>query len=169
MTTEIYKPLKEHKPSRIYKTREISNFGNIKNINNKGVITINNGYNNNGYRQVRISGKFYKIHYLVYKYFIGDLPKDYGKYKMVIDHIDDNRGNNHYSNLQLITHKENLEKKKFNKQKKGSCYIKKNRNKKYVFSYYVDGKLYKQSFHTEAEQLELQKLYGELVEDGFII
>lgn len=44
-------------------------------------------------------------HSLVYRAFIGELPPN-----KEIDHIDNNKWNNHYSNLQPLTHKENQEK-----------------------------------------------------------
>lgn len=45
----------------------------------------------------------YLVHRLVYEAFVGKLEE--GK---VIDHIDANRGNNHYKNLRQVTQKENI-------------------------------------------------------------
>lgn len=57
------------------------------------VVTITD---DNGYRAPR------KVHRLVYSAFVG--PLEEGK---VIDHIDDNKDHNHYTNLQQITPPEN--------------------------------------------------------------
>ena len=43
------------------------------------------------------------VHHLVAQAFLGDRPEG-----MVIDHIDGNGFNNHYTNLRYVTHKENL-------------------------------------------------------------
>jgi hypothetical protein len=51
-----------------------------------------------------LDGNMYSIHRLVYKSFIGEIKED-----MVIHHIDENRYNNHYSNLLQITQKENAQ------------------------------------------------------------
>jgi hypothetical protein len=45
------------------------------------------------------------IHRLVYETFIGDIKEGY-----VIDHIDNDRNNNHYSNLQMIKQTQNIKK-----------------------------------------------------------
>ncbi len=51
------------------------------------------------------SKKMFQLHRLVYETFIGNIKDGY-----VIDHIDNDRNNNHYSNLQMITQKENITK-----------------------------------------------------------
>lgn len=48
------------------------------------------------------TSKLMQIHRLVYENFIGDILEGY-----VIDHIDNDRRNNHYSNLQMIKQSEN--------------------------------------------------------------
>jgi hypothetical protein len=45
------------------------------------------------------------IHTLVYEHFLGNIQEGY-----IIDHIDENKSNNHISNLQIMTHSENLKK-----------------------------------------------------------
>lgn len=47
--------------------------------------------------------KHYRLHRLVYKAFIGEIPDG-----MTIDHIDGNRDNNNYHNLRCITQAENV-------------------------------------------------------------
>jgi len=63
---------------------------------------------NKGYNMVMIydnpiKGKVTLIHHLVAECYLGNRPKG-----MVIDHIDNNPKNNHYTNLQYITHTENI-------------------------------------------------------------
>lgn len=63
---------------------------------------------NNGYQQVTLfieKGKSIriKVHQLVAKLWIGDYPEG----KTTIDHIDGNKFNNHYSNLEYVTAYEN--------------------------------------------------------------
>ena len=48
-------------------------------------------------------GRMMTVHSLVAQAFLGDRPKG-----MVIDHIDGNRFNNHYTNLRYCTQKENV-------------------------------------------------------------
>lgn len=45
------------------------------------------------------------VHRLVYEAFIGQIPKD-----MTVDHIDGNKLNNHYLNLQILSRGENSQK-----------------------------------------------------------
>ena len=59
--------------------------------------------NNEGYFKFRYKGKGILIHRLVYAAFVGPLDRD-----KVINHIDGNPSNNHPSNLELITQKENM-------------------------------------------------------------
>ena len=81
----------------------IDEYGNI--YNRKGIIKsymINSGYlaiklQNKGTR------KHYLIHRLVAEHFLDKIENT------VVDHIDGNRLNNHYTNLRYCTQKENLE------------------------------------------------------------
>jgi hypothetical protein len=53
-----------------------------------------------------VSERYYiRVHRLVYSHFIGKLDD-----KLCIDHIDGNKKNNHSTNLQQITVKENIRK-----------------------------------------------------------
>lgn len=62
-----------------------------------------------GYKRIRLLKNKKRIskyiHRLVYQTFIGDIPKGYE-----INHIDHNKSNNHISNLEIVTHSENLHK-----------------------------------------------------------
>ena len=46
--------------------------------------------------------KYYRVHRLVYKAFVGEIPEG-----MVIDHIDGNRNNNNINNLRCVSRSEN--------------------------------------------------------------
>lgn len=57
-----------------------------------------------GYHRVDIQGKHVKIHKLVYQVWVGPIPHG-GQ----INHIDDNKDNNHYLNLYVGTQKQNIQ------------------------------------------------------------
>lgn len=71
----------------------------------------------NGYHRVDIHGKHMKIHKLVYLTWIGEIEK--GKQ---INHYDDNKDNNHYSNLYQGTQKENIHDCIRNNHRKGNIH-----------------------------------------------
>ena len=54
-----------------------------------------------GYRRIKIEGKLYKAHRLIWKYQHGKDPKEF------IDHIDGNRVNNNIENLREATRQQN--------------------------------------------------------------
>tara|TARA_R110000868_G_scaffold137660_2_gene351222 strand:- start:3490 stop:3984 length:495 start_codon:yes stop_codon:yes gene_type:complete len=162
--TEIYLLITAHKPNQCFATREVSNFGNIRDTTHRGKIIIKHGANCNGYRRINISGIQHAIHRLVYQYHVGEIPVGFE-----IDHIDNNRSNNRLDNIQLITPIKNLEKKIYNKRKTGSCTtINDGRRKKYQFSYLIKKIKCSNYFYTEGEQLALQRAYIKYVEDGVI-
>ena len=61
------------------------------------------GWLYNGYREIEINYKKYKLHRLAWLYVNGEMPKN------LIDHIDGNRSNNKISNLREATYQENSE------------------------------------------------------------
>lgn len=82
----------------------VSNFGRIKKLK-KGVYTIIEPTENLGYHYISVrTGKSVTVHSLVAKLFVNNPCPD--KYKE-INHIDKNRGNNHFSNLEWCDHKTN--------------------------------------------------------------
>jgi len=93
------------------------------------------GYiDNQRYRVIRIKGKLYQAHRLVWKYHYGKDPKEF------IDHIDGNKSNNNMENLREATRQQN----NFNKitQKNNKLGIKgvsKHRNK-YAARIIINGK-----------------------------
>ncbi len=56
-----------------------------------------------GYHRVDIYGKHVKVHRMVYIVYVGPIPEN-GQ----INHKDDNKNNNHYSNLYCGSQKENV-------------------------------------------------------------
>jgi hypothetical protein len=89
---------------------QISNFGNVKSCKNN---LIRNPYlEKSGYYSLRLYinsiGKTRKVHQLVAESFLNH--KRCG-YKLVINHIDFNKSNNKVDNLEIITNRENCNKK----------------------------------------------------------
>jgi len=85
---------------------EVSDFGRIRNSNTLQVLKL---YNQNGYNYTYLSisktkGLRPTVHRLVAIHFIYN-PDN----KPCVNHIDCNRSNNHISNLEWVTHKENTD------------------------------------------------------------
>lgn len=87
---------------------EISESGHLRRINSK-IIRIGT-IDNNGYRSVKLGlgskSKKFLVHRLVAMTFYADNynPEE----KMVVDHLDENKLNNHYKNIQFISHRDNV-------------------------------------------------------------
>lgn len=98
---------------------EISNFGNVRNKKTQRILKPRE--HSGGYLQINVinngKAKNYYVHQLVAKYFC-DIPKDI-KNKDV-NHIDGNKKNNFYKNLEYCTRSENI---------RHSFYTNKNRNR----------------------------------------
>jgi hypothetical protein len=107
---------------------EVSNFGNVKSLINDMILSP--GLSNKYYTVDLCKdgkGNTMRIHVLVAMAFLGHEPDGY---KIVVDHIDNNRINNNLTNLQLISHRENSSKDKKNGSSKYTGVSwKKNRNK----------------------------------------
>ena len=82
----------------------ISNFGSFKSKRK----LLKQNINARGYKYCNISTKGIvtkvKIHRLVAKYFVNNTDKD----KVIVNHKDLNKLNNHYNNLEWTTQKENV-------------------------------------------------------------
>ena len=149
---------------------QVSNFGRVKRL--KGRVRYGNGFRtvrekiiggNKKYRQCGLSKNNIRTHYfshvLVAMIFMG-----YTKTKgMVVDHIDNNPRNNHISNLQIITSRENSSKDRKNKSSKytGVCWN--NSRKKWKAQIYHTKKIHVLGFFIKeydahlAYQKELSK------------
>jgi hypothetical protein len=66
-----------------------------------------------GYRVVKIKGRMFTVHRIIYYLHYGVWPGDFH-----IDHIDGDRLNNRPENLRLVTHKQNL--RSYRKTRKGA-------------------------------------------------
>ena len=99
-------PGEEWKAIQNYSNYIVSNCGRVMNIFTKRLLkpAISNS---GGYYEVNLwrnnSGKVYRIHQLVYVTFSGD----YDLKGYVINHIDGNKHNNNFNNLEKITYAEN--------------------------------------------------------------
>jgi hypothetical protein len=115
---EIWKSVNEYEG--IY---EVSNLGNVKR-NDK---TLKPWINNSGYYSVSLSKngirKVRTVHQLESESFLNFIQCGY---KLVINHIDFNRLNNHLENLEIVTQRENANKKhiKSSSQLVGVSFIK---------------------------------------------
>jgi hypothetical protein len=102
---ELWKELDQNLELKQFKY--ISNYGRLGRIENNIMVARTATIDKSGYQNIKLKylKSFISIHRLVYMHFIGDIPDGY-----IIDHIDENKSNNHVSNLQLLTTKENIKK-----------------------------------------------------------
>lgn len=106
----------DHKYSKQIKNHnnyKIDIYGNILNIKTKYQLKTPE---RNGYLIIFLNGKTYNIHRLVAETFIENI----NNYK-IVNHKDGNRKNNHISNLEWVTHKENSKHSIENNLKKIIC------------------------------------------------
>lgn len=88
-----------------YPNYELSNYGKIK--SRRTLRYLHGGLTRDGYLQVtlRADGLNHQkyVHVLVAEVFVG---RPYGDYE--VNHIDGDKSNNHWDNLEWITHRENM-------------------------------------------------------------
>lgn len=105
---EIFKKIPKMNGHKYSKYR-ISNYGKIKNIENNKFLSppIVGGYYYVGLRDNNGNRTNYRIHRLVAITFCPKNDINYNDY--VVNHIDENKLNNHYKNLEWLTTKENIQ------------------------------------------------------------
>lgn len=113
----------------------VSNFGHILRNNQ----TLHPFINNRGYQQVMLSNgtiqKPYMIHRLVATYFVKNTnPSEYN----VVDHVDGNKSNNHYTNIRWCNASINARNRKSILSNTNIQGVHKHKNGSYEVSYYVD-------------------------------
>jgi len=109
-----------------------------------------------GYRSIRIEGKDYRAHRLVWKYHYGKDPKEF------IDHIDGNRVNNNIENLREATKQQNNFNRGPHKNNKlGIKGVSKHRNK-YTARIEINGKEKYLGFFDTIEEARLAREEAEI-------
>lgn len=112
----------------------ISNFGHV--LRNGQIL--NPFINNSGYCQVMLSNgvvqRPFMVHRLVATYFVKNPNTTFN----IIDHIDGNKTNNHYSNIRWCNHSINARNRKAILSNTNIQGIHKHKNGTYEVSYYVD-------------------------------
>ena len=106
---------------------EISSYGRYRQSIKKDKI-LNGSLDSQGYMRMRIDKKVLKIHRIVAIIFI---PNINPKILLCVDHIDNNKSNNHISNLQWTTYSQNTQ----NSVDTGSLQV----NKKKIAQYNISG------------------------------
>lgn len=95
-----------------YEDYQVSNLGRVKSFKYKKELILKSNPNRKGYLQLKITNnkkhKSFAVHVLVAMMFHGHKPD--GTSKIVVDHIDNNKLNNHADNLRLTTNRENASK-----------------------------------------------------------
>ena len=122
---------------------EISNLGNVKSLSRKGVLKDRvlkpflTGRKGNQYLSVKLNEKTKQIHKLLAIVYLNHVPKGMD---IVVNHKDLNRLNNSLENLELITQKENANKKHIKSVSKytGVCWHK--AAKKWIAQTTINGK-----------------------------
>ena len=94
---------------------QVSNYGNVKSLQRKGSLKglmLKPGFNAGGYLMVTLHTNAFRkarlIHQLVAEAFLNHTPNGM---KIVVDHLDFDRTNNHVENLRLISNRENTNQK----------------------------------------------------------
>jgi hypothetical protein len=121
-----------------------------------------------GYKVIKIFGKKYKSHRLVFMYNHGYIPK-------FIDHIDNNRVNNRIENLRVATREQNNQNAKMRKDNtsgvKGVCWVKK--TNRWLAQIQVNGISWRKTFSsledaTKAVQEYRESKHKEFANHGLI-
>jgi hypothetical protein len=124
-----------------YPDYKISNFGNVKSCKFNKEILLKTRIGTTGYKTVAIYKnkklKNFQIHQLVAINFLNHNPCGY---KLVINHKDFNRQNNHVDNLEIVTVRQNTNRKHLKSSSKYVGVSLVNKTKKWVAQIRIDGK-----------------------------
>jgi hypothetical protein len=88
-----------------------------------------------GYRQVKIQGKKYLEHRLIWYLIKGVWPA------LEIDHINRKRDDNRIENLREVNHKQNCKNRKYKRKGRGKGYVFDRTRNKYMAYIKIDGRL----------------------------
>jgi hypothetical protein len=119
--------IEEFKVVPEYDDYKISNFGRVKSLKAGRELILKQQMGSTGYKQITLykanAAKSRTIHQLMAITFLGHSASGY---KLVVDHIDNNKLNNNLSNLQVVTHRHNTVKDRVGKYPTGvsKCYNK---------------------------------------------
>ena len=95
-----------YKDGKLYHLPKEVTSTQIKSWNSKWAGKEAGSLKDTGYIVLGYYSKFYKAHRIIYEMLKGKIPND-----LQIDHINCNRSDNRIENLQLVTHKQNHERK----------------------------------------------------------
>lgn len=109
-TLERWKTITTYKEWCFDGKYEVSNWGNIRNKETKQPLATYSNNKGQGYLKTKIFDKEKKrrilyVHRLVATYYVG-IPNEEG---LEVNHKDGNVRNNSYTNLEWLTHKENIQ------------------------------------------------------------
>ncbi len=114
----IEKGFKQIRQNKNFYVNENGNVKKLPSKTNKNIDwSIQDAYvtkNHYGYLKFNMNAKPFRVHQVVAQEFLGHIPCGH---KLVVDHIDGNILNNHYSNLQIVSNYENLAKGMYKKTK----------------------------------------------------
>jgi hypothetical protein len=132
---------------------QISNLGKIKSLKYNRSKLLKGAVNNSGYKQVNLCKdnvvKSFKIHQLVATHFLNHIVNGY---ENVINHIDFDRLNNSVTNLEIVTPRENTNKKHLQTSSNSTGVSWHKEKSKWISQIYYNGKLrFLGYFKTETE------------------
>ena len=106
MEKEVWRSVKD------YEDYQISNLGNVKSLKCGNERILKKSLNNHGYYRIGLHknkvSKTLKVHKLVAIAFLNHKPDGH---KLVVNHIDFNKLNNNVSNLEIVSQRENTNRK----------------------------------------------------------
>jgi len=158
MKKEIWKDVVSYE--KLYQVSDLGMVRSLDRVDSRGHKIkgkmLKPAYDGRGYLMVSLSlngnQKSRRVHQLVAEAFLNHVPNGY---KLVVDHIDNDRQNNNVENLQVITQRENLSKDKIGGTSEYIGVFFDSQNNKYKASCRHNGKsMHLGRFNTELEASE---------------